>query len=32
MGYIKPWEEKEKLLEKIQPIKVQFPSEEENNQ
>ncbi len=32
MGYIKPWAEKEKLLEKIQPIKVQFPSEEENNQ
>ncbi len=32
MGYIKTWEEKEKLLEKIQPIKVQFPSEEENNQ
>ncbi len=32
MGYIKPWAEKEKLLEKILPIKVQFPSEEENNQ
>ena len=32
MGYIKPWEEKEKLLEKILPIKIQFPSEEENNQ
>ncbi|MBY8999406.1 MAG: hypothetical protein KGD64_00665 [Candidatus Heimdallarchaeota archaeon] len=32
MGYIKPWAEKEQLLEKIQPIQVQFPSEEENNQ
>lgn len=32
MGYIKPWAEKEHLLEKIQPIQVQFPSEEENNQ
>jgi len=31
MGYIKSWNEKEKLLEKIKPIKIQIPSEEEEN-
>ncbi len=31
MGYVKPWSEKEKLLEKIKPIKIQIPSEEEND-
>jgi hypothetical protein len=30
MGYVKSWLEKEKLLEKIKPIKIQIPSEEEN--
>ena len=31
MGYVKSWTEKEKLLEKIKPIKIQIPSEEEND-
>ena len=31
MGYVKTWSEKEKLLEKIKPIKIQIPSEEEND-
>ncbi|MFW9851318.1 MAG: ADP-ribosylation factor-like protein [Candidatus Thorarchaeota archaeon] len=31
MGYVKSWSEKEKLLEKIKPIKIQIPSEEEND-
>lgn len=32
IGHIKSWEEKEKLLEKIKPVQVQFATEEENNQ
>ncbi|MHA1707881.1 MAG: ADP-ribosylation factor-like protein [Candidatus Heimdallarchaeaceae archaeon] len=32
MGYVKPWEEKEKLLEKIKPIQVQLDTEKEENQ
>ena len=31
MGYVKSWADKEKLLEKIKPIKIQIPSEEEND-
>lgn len=32
MGYVKPWEEKEKLLEKIKPVQIQIATEEENDQ
>jgi len=32
MGYIKPWAKKEELLEKIKPIEIQIPSEEEEIQ
>ena len=31
MGYVKSWPEKERLIEKIKPIKIQLPSEEEND-
>ncbi|MHA2309705.1 MAG: hypothetical protein ACXABJ_10530 [Candidatus Heimdallarchaeaceae archaeon] len=31
MGYVKSWEEKEKLLVKIKPIQIQIPSEEEED-
>ena len=32
MGYVKSWEEKEKLLVKIKPIQIQLPTEEEEIQ
>jgi hypothetical protein len=32
IGYIKPWDEKEKLLERIKPVQIQVKMEEENNQ
>ncbi|MHA1198449.1 MAG: ADP-ribosylation factor-like protein [Candidatus Heimdallarchaeaceae archaeon] len=32
IGYVKSWEEKEKLLLKIKPVEIQITTEEENDQ